>query len=83
MTDEEIKEFERVLHLVPPGPWHFHGGDDLDHWMLYSSHEKEGYHMVQEDSGVPPCPRFIEYVLKSRNVNERLLEEVKRLWGIT
>ena len=78
MKIEEIQEIEKILNLVPPGPWHFSNGDIFDHWELWSSHELKGYHMVQDDSGVPPDQAFIEYVLKSREIIETLLNEVRK-----
>lgn len=78
MNLEEIKEIERVLDLVPPNPWHFSCGDDFDHWELWSSHESKGCHMVQDDAGVIPDEGFIEYILKSREIIEKLLKEVKK-----
>jgi len=77
MTPEEFNEIVRVLNLVPPLPWHFSDGDDLDHWELWSSDKHRGFHMVQDDSDVPPDPGFIEYVLNSRRIIESLLREFK------
>lgn len=78
MIPEEIREIERVLNLVPPCPWVYHEEDDLDHWMLWSDDPLHGYVMVDEDAGVPPDPGFIEYILKSREIIEKLLKELKK-----
>lgn len=77
MDLKEIEEIERILNLVPPAPWHFSSGDVFDHWELWSSDSLHGIHMVQDDSGVPPDEGFIEYVLQSRKIIEKLLKEVK------
>lgn len=73
----DIEEIRRILDLVPPLPWHVSPGDDFNHWELWSSHEKKGYHMVQDDSGVKPDDRFLEYLVKSREAIEYLLGELK------
>jgi|SRR5580700_5762944 hypothetical protein len=78
ITQEEIKEIERILNLVPPSPWEFSSGNCFDHWELWSDDEFHGYHMVHDDSGVPPDEGFIEYVIKSREIIERLLNEAKK-----
>jgi hypothetical protein len=77
MNDEEIKEIEDLLKRVPPSPWNYCNGDDFDHWEIWSSDPLEGYNMVQGDDGVPPDENFIEFVLKSRGIIEKLLSEVK------
>lgn len=79
MTDQNLQGIYSILSQVPPLPWHFSEGDDFDHWELYSSHPTKGYWMVQDDSGVPPDPGFITYVLCSRKIIEDLLKEVKYL----
>lgn len=71
------EEVHRILSLVPPLPWHISNGDDFDHWQLWSSHEKEGCHIVQDDSGVEPDPGFLEYLVKSREAIEYLLSELE------
>ena len=76
MDKKRIGEIKELLNSVPKGPWHFNEGSDFDHWELWSSHEKDGCHMVQDDSGVPPDPDFINYVLKSRGIIEELLKEI-------
>lgn len=78
ITPEEIKQIECLLESVPPSPWHFSPGDDFDHWELWSSHPTKGYCMIQDDGGVPPDSSFIDYILRSRQIIERLLEEVKQ-----
>jgi hypothetical protein len=78
MDQDKIKEIERILSLVPPSTWHYREGDDFDHWELWSDDYLYGYHMVQDDSGVPPDAGFIEYVLASRSIIEDLLKEVKK-----
>ncbi len=82
MNTDKIKEIERILNLVPPAPWCFSAGSEFDHWELWSDDMFYGYHMVQDDSGVPPDAGFIEYVLESRNIIEDLLKEVKKFKGI-
>lgn len=77
MDKNEIQEIERILNLVPPLPWYINPGDDFDHWELYSSHPTKGCWMVHDDSGVEPDKGFLEYVVKSREIIERLLKEVK------
>jgi hypothetical protein len=70
----DIEEIQRLLNLVPPLPWHFSKGDDFDHWELWSSHPTKGCHMVQNDSGIEPDDGFLEYVSKSRETIEYLLQ---------
>lgn len=77
MTPEDFEEINRILNLVPCTPWSYSEGDDFDHWELWSC--KECVHMVFDDSGVPPDKGFIEYVLKSREIIEMLLNEIKEL----
>jgi hypothetical protein len=77
MEDYEIKSIEALLDRIPKAPWSFCSGDDFDHWELYSTCPKTGCSMVQDDADVPPDPAFIEYVIRSRDIIERLLEEVK------
>lgn len=79
MDEEEINEIKRVLSLVPPLPWHINSGDDFDHWELWSSDPKEGCWMVQDDSGVEPDKGFLEYLVKSREIIERLLKAIKEI----
>jgi len=45
---------------------------------LWSSDKIKGYAMVQDDSGVEPDKDFIEYVLKSREIIEKLLKIIKK-----
>ncbi len=78
MIEEDIKQIEELLEKVPPSPWHFSNGSVFDHWELWSDDPLHGYHMVQDDSGVPPDDGFIEYILRSREIIEMLLKEVKR-----
>jgi len=70
----DVKEVRRILRLVPPLPWHVSSGNDFDHWELWSSHEKKGRHMIQDDSEVEPDPGFLEYIVKSREAIEYLLD---------
>lgn len=72
-------EIRRILSLVPPLPWHVSKGDDFDHWELWSSHPEKGFHMVQGDSGVEPSEGFLEYLVKSREIIEYLLDEKSQL----
>lgn len=78
MNNDEIEEIQRVLDLVPLSPWGFHEGDDFDHWMIWSDDPLTCRFLVDGDDGVPPDKRFIEYVLKSRAIIEKLLLEVKK-----
>ena len=78
MTDDEIKYIQDLLDLVPKSPWYFSPGDDFDHWEIWSSDKETGCSMVQDDSDVPPDDAFIEFVLRSREIIERLLKEVKK-----
>lgn len=68
LTLEKIAEMEKLLKDLPDAPWNFIHGND--HWELYGSCYT---YMVQDDSGVPPDPQFIEYVLKSREMMPVLL----------
>lgn len=79
MKIEDLNGIDQILNLVPKSPWHFSPGDDFDHWELWSSDKGTGCHMVQDDEGVPPDPGFIQYVLKSREIIEALLNEVRAL----
>jgi hypothetical protein len=78
MNFEEINEIERILNLVPPLPWHVSCGDDFDHWELWSSDPKKGCHMIQDDSGVEPSKEFLEYLVKSREIIEKLLQQLRK-----
>lgn len=78
MDEKKIQEIEKILTWVPPSPWCFSPGNDFDHWELWSDDMLHGYHMVHDDSGVPPDAGFIQYVLKSRSIIEDLLKEVKK-----
>lgn len=75
----DIQEIQRILNLVPPLPWHVSNGDDFDHWELWSSHPIKGCYMIQDDSEVESDKGFLEYLVKSREIIEYLLCELKYL----
>ena len=76
MRKYSIKEIKDLLKRVPKSPWHYCGEDDLDHWKIWSSDKKTGYVLVDEDSGVPPDPDFIEFVLNARAIIEDLITQL-------
>lgn len=78
MDIREYLKIKKLLSSVPKGPWHYRVGDENDHWELWSSDEKTGCVIVSDDSGVEPDEGFLIYLTKSREIIDRLMEEVEK-----
>lgn len=76
--EKALQEIEERLKPMPPGPWKYMDGDALDHWQLWSDHPREGYHLVQDDSGVEPSPDFVKFLIHARTDMELLVKALRR-----
>jgi len=70
-----LAQVQARVDAVPPPPWTYAHGDDLDHWELWNS--ETGEHLVQDDSGVEPSTEFLEFISHARSDIPRLLALVE------